>query len=57
MASDGSARGKTESGDDIRVLDGQCLLQVLPLTSSVGREELAGAGPRPNVLHSGSSIT
>jgi len=49
--------GKTELGDDIRVLDGQCLLEVLPLTSSVGREEPAGGGPRPTVLHSPSSMT
>src|ERR1700746_1203634 len=51
-----TAPGKAELGDDIRVLDGQCLLEVLPLTSSAGREELACAGPQPTVLHSASSI-
>jgi hypothetical protein len=55
MASDRSARGKTELGDNIRVLDGQCLLEALPWTNSVGSEELAGSGPQATVLYFPSS--
>jgi len=54
-ASSRAARGKTELEHDIRVLDGQRFLELLPLTHSVVREELAIAEPQPNVLNSASS--
>src|ERR1700736_6557321 len=57
VASGRVARGKAELADDIRVLDGQRFLEVLPLTHSVASEELAIAEPQPNVLNSPSSIT
>src|SRR6266849_6394362 len=50
------ARGKAELADDIRVLDGQRFLAVLPLTHSVASEELAIAESQPNVLNSASSM-
>ncbi len=49
--------GKAKLAADIRVLDGQRFLGVLPLTNSVGREELTVGEPQPNILHSVSSIT
>jgi hypothetical protein len=53
--------GKAKFAADIRVLDGQRFLEVLPLpltlTNSVSREELTVGEPYPNVLHSVSSIT
>src|SRR6266849_1280905 len=57
VASRRVARGKAELADDIRVLDGQRFLEVLPLTHSVASEELAIAEPQPNVLNSASSMT
>jgi hypothetical protein len=51
------ARGKAKLADDIRVLDGQRFLELLPLTRSVVTEELAIAEPQPNVLNSPSSMT
>ena len=55
MASDRIAWGKAELADEIRVLDGQRFLEVLPLTNSVVSEELTIAEPQPNVLNSASS--
>jgi len=49
--------GKVNFAADIRVLDGQRFLEVLPLTNSVSRVELTVGEPEPNVLHSVSSIT
>src|SRR3989454_3726195 len=57
VASSRVARGKADLADDIRVLDGQRFLEVLPLTHSVPSEELAIAEPQPNVLNSASSMT
>src|SRR5712691_819366 len=57
VASGRVARGKADLADDIRVLDGQRFLEVLPLTHSVASEELAIAEPQPNVLNSASSMT
>jgi hypothetical protein len=48
---------KADLDDDIRVLDGQCFLEVLPLTHSVAREEQAIAELQPVVLNSASSVT
>src|SRR5579864_8011120 len=55
LASSRVARGKAELTEDIRVLDGQCFLEVLPLTHSIASEEPAIAEPQPNVLKSASS--
>jgi hypothetical protein len=49
--------GKAKFAADIRVLDGQRFLEVLPLTNPVSREGLTVGEPSPNVLHSVSSIT
>src|SRR5712692_12040132 len=57
VASNRFARRKVELADDIRVLDGQRFLEVLPLTHSVASEELASAEPQPRVLNSASSMT
>jgi len=51
------ALGKDDLADDMRVLDGQCLLAVLPLTLSVAGEELAIAELQLAVLNSASSVT
>src|SRR5712691_5472346 len=56
VASGRVARGKAELADDIRVLDGQRFLEVLPLTHSVTSEELAIAEPQPNASNSASSM-
>src|SRR5882762_6876268 len=55
LASSRVAQGNAELTDDIRVLDGQRFLAVLPLTHLVASEELAIAEPQPNVLNSASS--
>src|SRR5216684_4511787 len=57
VASGRVARGKADLADDIRVLDGQRFLEVLPLTHWVASAELAIAEPQPNVLNSASSMT
>src|SRR5713101_5107828 len=57
VASSRVARVKADLVDDIRVRDGKRFLEVLPLTHSVGSEELAIAEPQPNVLNSASSVT
>ena len=49
--------GKAEFAADIRVLDGQRFLEVLPLTHSVASEELAIAELQPVVWNSDSSMT
>jgi hypothetical protein len=49
--------GKVEFAADIRALDGQRFLDILPLTKSVGREGPPVAESQPNVLHSVASIT
>jgi hypothetical protein len=49
--------GKAKFAADIRVLDGQRFLEVLPLTNSASGEEVTVGEPQPNVLHSVSSIT
>jgi hypothetical protein len=49
--------GKAEFAADIRALDGQRFLDLLPLTKSVGTEGPPVAESQPNVLHSVSSIT
>src|SRR5712664_985122 len=56
LASSRVARVKADLVDDIRVRDGKRFLEVLPLTHSVGSEELAIAEPQPNVLNSASSM-
>jgi hypothetical protein len=51
------ARGNAELTDDIRVLDGQRFLEVLPLTHSVASEESAIAELQPVVSNPDSSMT
>src|SRR5271169_2037212 len=57
VASTRIALGDADLADDIRVLDGQCFLEVLPLTDSVASKELAIAELQPVVLNSASSMT
>ena len=56
-ASSRVARGKADLADDIRVLDGQCFLEALPLTHSVASVGLAIAELQPVILNTPSSVT